>query len=79
MQITTWLNMGHNNRAPPRETIISHPCLSAGKWTKILFFNVNFIVTNSAFSSVYAEDCAGSFLGDLERIFHLKLIIHVLV
>ena len=26
-----------------------------------------------------AEDCAGSFVGDIERIFHLKLIIHVLV
>ena len=31
------------------------------------------------FCSAYTELCPGSFVGDIERIFQLKLIIHLLV
>ena len=43
------------------------------------FMFFSFAFQTLRFSSAYAEVWPGSFLGDIEGIFHLKLIIHVLV
>ena len=44
-----------------------------------LAFSTEMCFVDNNFSSAYAEVGAGSFVGDIEGIFHLKLIIHVLV
>ena len=51
--------------------VIKHLYQFHGCWTRELVMSSN--------CSALAEICPGSFVGDIERIFQLKLIIHVLV